>query len=268
MRKFKKGYIVLMCIMLMFTFTACKKDNEAVSILKESSAEFSKAKSIRTSIDIDALYEKVNNSTGIKMFFELENTSDPLAGHAVGFSLFDIGGRKSGGVIEIFQVVEDGETYTYSRVNDTWTKEKAELSESDHGIKSEFLDPDKKPKKFTLKENLVTIREKECYELSGFMTGKDVMNIFDIRTVNNLADMETPDTDKIGKSQIPFIINVEKESLLPSRIYIDMTDALNDIYNEMDENSSVSKFTITVDYEDYDNISEITVPDEVKQEAK
>ena len=263
----KKGCVLSIFLMFALMLSACTKDDEATSMLKVSSEKFRQVDSVKTEIDIDTLFETVSDSTGIKMIFLMENTTDPLAGHAVGFSVFDIAGYHTAGEVEVYQLEEDGETVTYSRVNDMWIKENGDNSGNTTGIKSGFLNPDKKQKKFVLKEDLVDIEGKKCHELSGEMKGADAMDIFDIRVVNDLAGIETPDIEDIKKADVPFVIYIEEETNLPARIYIDITDVLNDLYKDMEENTTVSKFTIIIDYDEYNSVLPIMVPEEVMQEV-
>ena len=268
MRKNKICLSLLICIILIITVTSCKKDEGASKILKESSDNFMKADSLKTSIDVDTLFETVSDATGVKMFFELENTTNPVAGHAVGKSVFEFSGMKNSGEVEVYQLEEDGEMVTYSRINDMWIKETGINYNDSYGIKSEFIKPEKKPGKILLKKETTKVNDKECYELTGYMTGKDAENIFDISVINQLSGIDTPDTEDIARSTIPFVINIYKDSMLPAKIYIDMTDALDGVYEKMDENTSVSKFTITIKYGDYNNVKDIIVPEEVKQAAQ
>ena len=266
-KNLKKGCILSICLVIILMLSACAKDDEATSMLKSSSEKFRQVASVKTEISVDTLFETVSDSTGIKMIFLMENTTDPLAGHAIGYSVFDIAGYHTTGEVEVYQLEEEGETVTYSRVNDKWIKETGDNNSSSAGIKSGFIDPDKKQKKFTLKDGLVDIDGKMCYELSGDMKGADAMDIFDIRIVNELADIETPDFDDIKKADVPFVIYIEEESNLPTRIYIDVTDVLNDLYADMEENTTVSKFTIIIDYDEYNNVLPIMVPEEVIKEV-
>lgn len=253
-------------IVLAASITGCSKEDEALSLLHRSAENFLQADSVMTDIEVDTLFETVSETTETKMYFALENTTDPLSGHAIGYSFFERGGLISGGEVEIYQVLEDDENVTYSRVNDKWIKETENDDDKGSEFKSEFLDPDDKPDKFTLKEESVNINGLESYELVGHMSGKDIMNIFDVRAVNELSGIEDIDMKELGRSKIPVLIYIYKDSELPAKIYVDMTDVLDNIYKEMDENTTVSNFTISIEYDNYNSIEPILVPEEVKKE--
>ena len=259
---------IFICLLVIMCVTGCNKNDEAISLLHKSAEKFHEADSVRTKIEVDTLFETVSNTTGTKMYLELENTTDPLSGHAVGYSVFERDGFSTGGVVEIYQVSEGEENVTYSRVNDIWTKEKGNNEAGSNEVRSEFLDPDEKPEKFKLKPDITEIEGMETYELTGYMSGKDVMNIFDISAVSGLSGIEDLDIKKLNRTQIPVMINIYKDSALPAKIYVDMTDVLDEIYKDMEENTTVSNFTITVKYEDYGSIEPILVPEEVKQETE
>ena len=268
MVKGKKSLIIAIFIIALTVLTACGKDNKAVSLIEESSQNFKSVDSLETNIIIDALFERINEFSEIKMKFELENTTNPLAGHAYGSSSFNIGGLMTGGEVEIYQVNEEDQNVSYSRVNDTWIKEPWDSQTGFYGIKSEYLEPEDNSRKFVLKEDTSIINNQECFELSGYMSGENVMNIFDITSVNDLAGIATLDYESLNKAKIPFVISIYESTTLPAKIFIDMTDVLDEMYKETDENATVSKFTVAIEYDKYNNIDPIVVPEEVKRKIK
>ena len=268
MVKNMKRFTLFLVLILSLFLTSCGSDPKVLNLLKESSDNFLKSTSVRMDIDFDVLFERVNESTGIKMYFMTENTTKPVSGHAVGFSLFDIDGRETGGIVEVYEVKEDNEIYTYSMVNDMWTKEKGDTSKSAIGLKSDYLNPEDKPEKFKLSEETVMHYDKECLELTGELKGDNIMNLFDINVVGELSGIEMPDIEDINKSSFPVVVDIYKETKLPARIYIDMTDVLNEIYGELDDTLTVSKYVLKIEYRDYNKVGEIKVPQEVKDKVE
>ena len=63
---------------------------------------------------------------------------------------------------------------------------------------------------------------------------------------------------------VPVTIDVYQEELLPARVIVDMTDVMNDLYDEYGKSTNVNDFTIQLGYTGFDNVGEIQVPQEVK----
>ena len=69
----------------------------------------------------------------------------------------------------------------------------------------------------------------------------------------------------IDELPIPITIDVYTENMLPARIHVDMTDEMNDLYDQYGESMNVNDFSIDLKFSKYNEIDTITVPEEVKQ---
>lgn len=71
----------------------------------------------------------------------------------------------------------------------------------------------------------------------------------------------------IAELEIPIIFDVYQEELLPARMQVDMTEVLNILYDQLGEKTDVSNYAIKLLFEEYNQVKEIQVPQEIRQNA-
>ena len=265
--KIDRKNLILSVVLIIICLSGCGKDNKENDLLQESSKKFLEVSSVRAEVGVDVLLESFAETSGISLDMKLENTSDPLRGHAEALTVLERDEAYVSGEMEVYQITEDGITTSYSSLNDIWTVETAQYDNEHTSFKPEYIDPNGKNEKFKLSDESVTYNNEECYELTGKMSGSEVQKLFDVNTLSLVSDVAIPDEESISKLKVPVVIDIYRESMLPAKIFIDMTDVLNDIYKDMDEEVSVSKFTIKLEYYDFNNVEPIEVPDEVIENA-
>ena len=79
--------------------------------------------------------------------------------------------------------------------------------------------------------------------------------------------LELPDMEKVEEMEIPVTLDIYKDEILPARLIVDMREAVNDLYASLGETEEVDDFTIQLIFKDYGQISDITVPREIKENA-
>ena len=90
--------------------------------------------------------------------------------------------------------------------------------------------------------------------------GLDMMEAFGL--------VDIPGGDTIAELKIPVTIDVYKEKMLPARVMIDMTDVMNDLYDQYDKSTNVNNFMIKLGYTGFNEVQKIEVPQDVKQAAE
>ena len=79
--------------------------------------------------------------------------------------------------------------------------------------------------------------------------------------------MKLPDEDAVSELVIPITFNIYKEKLLPARIVVDMSEAMNGLYDKFEKTTNVNSYSIKLDFDKYGTVEEIRVPEEVKAAA-
>ena len=265
--KIKRKFLMLFLILPIMCLAGCGNDSKESDLLKESSKKFSEVSSVRAKVNVDVLLESFAGTSGISLNMKLENTSNPIKGHAEATTVLEKNGSYISGEMEVYQSTEDEVTTSYSRLNDFWTVEKDDYKNGSSSFKPEFINPYDKTEKFKLSVDDVIHNDNKCYELVGEMSGNEALKLFDINTLSIVSDVKIPDEERISELKVPVVINIYKENILPAKIFIDMTDVLNDVYEEVDEEVTVGQFTIKLEYYDFDNVESIEVPESVVKNA-
>ena len=89
------------------------------------------------------------------------------------------------------------------------------------------------------------------------LLGKDMINAF------GLVDL--PSEEAVKELDVPVIFDIYKEELLPARIIVDMSGVLNDLYDSYGETTKVNLYSIELVFTGYDQVDQITVPQEVQE---
>ncbi|MGC4017850.1 MAG: hypothetical protein QM793_00460 [Muricomes sp.] len=270
MRKYIKnsGCLLLLCMYLITVLSGCTNELTPGKLMSKVTENLSKVKSVSNSLDMYIDMESVLESTKVSMDMEMENTTKPMAGHAKGTAQVDMSGTKLGSDIEIYQVTEDKEFVTYSSMYGEWSRETARNPKKSAFSGNLFQEAGNSVKSFRIAEEAVTVEEKECYEMYGDITGKELFQFMGPDVVGAFGLIEIPEGDTIEKLKIPVTIDVYKEKMLPARVMIDMTDVMNELYEQYGKSTNVNNFMIKLTYTEFNQTQEITVPEDVKKAAK
>ena len=114
---------------------------------------------------------------------------------------------------------------------------------------------------------MVEVEGKECYELYGEVSGDSLIGILGTDMIHAYGLVDLPDEDAIRKLRIPITIDVYQEDFLPARMQVDMTDVLDELYDSYKETTDVNDFRFDLVFDGYNNVNEIHVPDEVKNQT-
>ena len=247
--------IILVAVMLFCS--GCAGKMNAKKIFRQSSENMQKVTSSANHVEL-----------AIQM--DLENTTEPPAGHAKGTARVTIKDSEVSADLELYQVEEDGKQVTYSGTNGSWKKESVEGSSENHlGIDGNiFAQEGKALESFHLSEQETTVNGKACYQLYGDVTGTELMGLLGKEMVEAYHLVNLPEEDAIRNLKIPVIFDIYKEELLPAKIVVDMSDVIGDLYKSYGETTKVNLYSIVLQFTDYNKVDEIHVPDEIKNSAK
>lgn len=264
----KTGSIILLLICCILLMAGCSRKLTPKRLMSQITDNLAKARSVSNTLKMQIELEDVLDTTKINMEMQMENTVKPKAGHAKGTAEVDLSGTKVGSNIEIYQVEEGRQFVTYSSMYDKWSREVSEGSGKGSFSGNLFQEAGDSIKTFHLAEQTVKVNKKECYEMYGNITGKELIQFMGLDMLGAFGMVKIPDTNAIARLQIPVTIDVYKDGILPARIIVDMTDVMNDLYDKYKKTTNVNDYTIQLGYTGFNKVDKIQVPQEVKDACK
>lgn len=261
--KRKTGSAVLLFICCVLLSVGCSGKMTPKKLMSSVSKNLADAKSVSNTLSMYIELEDVLNTMKVSMDMQMQNTADPKAGHAKGTAEVDFSGTKVGSDIEIYQVNEGDEFVTYSSMYDKWSRESAANSVKSSFNGNLFQEADDSIKSFHIAEQAVQLDDKDCYQMYGDISGKELLGFMGADMMGAFGLVEIPAEEALVNLEIPVTIEVYQEELLPARVIIDMTDVMNDLYDEYDKSTNVNDFTIELGYTGFDEVDKIEVPQDV-----
>ena len=230
--------VVLVAVVLFCS--GCAGKMNAKKIFRQSSENMQKVTSSANHVELAIQMSDILNLMEVNMEMDLENTTEPPAGHAKGTARVTI---------------KDSEV--------------SASSENHLGIDGNiFAQEGKALESFHLSEQETTVNGKACYQLYGDVTGTELMGLLGKEMVEAYHLVNLPEEDAIRNLKIPVIFDIYKEELLPAKIVVDMSDVMGDLYKSYGETTKVNLYSIVLQFTDYNKVDEIHVPDEIQNSAK
>lgn len=260
--------VIVTAIFCMLLSVGCSTKMTPKKLMLAVSENLAKAKSVTNTMRMDIELETVLDTMKVSMKMDMESTVKPKAGHASGSAEVNFSGTKLASDIEIYQVNEGKEAVTYSRMYDKWSREAAVQAKTSTFDGNLFQEAGDSIESFRIAKQNVEVSEKECYQMYGDITGKELLGFMGLDMMGAFGLIQIPDEKAIASLQVPVTIEVYKEELLPARVIVDMTDVMNDLYDKYDTSTNVNDFTIELAYTGFDDVKEIQVPQEVKDAAQ
>ncbi len=256
------GLMLLSICML----TACENKMTPHKLMESMSKNMADITSFANEVKLDIELEDVLYTTAVSMDISLESTSDPKAGHALGKAHVKMRGAELESVLEVYQVVEGGRRATYSSLDGVWTKEVSEHTKGsvitiDNSLFSQMSDS---VDDFQISDGMVDVNGQECYQMYGEVTGENLQGLLGGQMLNAYGLVKLPDEDAVSELVIPITFNIYKEKMLPARIVVDMSEAMNGLYDKFDKTTNVNSYNIKLDFDNYEAVEEIKVPEEIK----
>lgn len=264
-KQLKRAVSLLLLLAVCINMAGCSGRLTPKKLMANVNENLGAVKSVSNSLAMNIELEDVLETTTITMDMQMENTAKPEAGHAKGSAMVKISDSQVGSDIEIYQLTEDGKFVTYSSMYGQWNRETADSTEQNALNGNLFQEAGDSIKSFRIAEQNVQVNEKECYEMYGDISGKELLQFMGLDMMGAFGLVELPDEDAITTLQIPVIIDVYTEDMLPARVIVDMTDVMNNLYDKYEKSTNVNDFTIELGYTGFNQVEEIKVPQEVQQ---
>lgn len=264
-----RGFAALLTAGLCISLLAgCSGKETPKKIMDRIEKNLAEVTSFSNHVEMDIKMEELVHYTKVTMDMEMKNTMEPKAGHAKGTAEVSMRGVSLNSQMEIYQVEEDGAQVTYSGMDGTWLKETADVGSGGIALdKNLFAEMGESADEFQLADEMIELDGKSCYEMYGDVTGKELMGILGSQMLHGFGLVELPDDNAVSQLEIPVILDVYEEEMLPARIHVDMTDVLNDLYDGLGESADVTHYVIQLSFTEYNTVEEIQVPEEVRAMA-
>ena len=109
------------------------------------------------------------------------------------------------------------------------------------------------------------MNDKEGFELTGELDGELFSEMMQTDMTDSLAGYGI-DEEALSDMMFPCTIDIYKDSILPARLYFDMTESMAPLME--DSGVTVSECYVDMTFMEYDTVEEITVPDEAVSAAE
>ncbi len=268
-RRFRRAGVFLMAAVVLFAAVGCGKKATPQNLLADMQENAKDMKAVEATLKMGMSMSDGSSKMEMGIDIDMESTMDPQELHMDGEIKINISGLDMGTDIEVYQVKEDSEDIMYINLMNEWMRSKTDTA----GQTFDFKDMDtmkslaKLADQFELAEKPVEVEGKECFELTGVITGdifKDVMNkdFLDSFGVGELID-----EDDIAKMEVPCTIDISREDILPVRMYMDMKDAVGAVGGNELGDVTVDEYYMEILYTSFNKTDKIEVPANVKESA-
>ena len=235
------------------------------NLLRDMQKNAEKTESALLNFKMDIAMGDGTDDVSLGMDMNMETTTEPEASHGKGTVSISMSGMDFSVETEMYSVQEDGEYVTYTLMEDQWTKEVSDDGEMTGEVDSIADNVEEYADQFELAEDLVTVNDKECFELTGELDGDLFSEMMQKDMLDSLAGYGI-DEETLSDMVFPCTIDIYKDSILPARLYFDMTESMAPLME--DSGVTVSECYVDMTFMEYDTVEEITVPDEAVSAAE
>ena len=235
------------------------------NLLRDMQKNAEKTESALLNFKMDIAMGDGTDDVSLGMDMNMETTTEPEASHGKGTVSISMSGMDFSVETEMYSVQEDGEYVTYTLMEEQWTKEVSDDGEMTGEVDSIADNVEEYADQFELAEDLVTVNDKECFELTGELDGDLFSEMMQTDMTDSLAGYGI-DEEALSDMMFPCTIDIYKDSILPARLYFDMTESMAPLME--DSGVTVSECYVDMTFMEYDTVEELTVPDEAVSAAE
>lgn len=237
----------------------CGKRATPENLLEDMQKNMDRIESFEGNLAMAVEMSDGTDSLAFHMDIDMGATEDPGAVYGKGNVAMNMSGTNIGTEMELYQVTEDGESVTYVLVDNMWSRTASEDDGMNLGadITGDIGDY---AELFEMARSTVDVNGKECFEMTGDIGGEAIAGILGdgLESMTGLS----LDEETLADVKIPCTIDIYRESILPARFFIDMSDIIDTIVDVSSAGVSVSECSIEVTYLDFDSLDTIEVPRE------
>ncbi|MSS63345.1 DUF6612 family protein [Velocimicrobium porci] len=271
MKQTKRIISSLMILVMALTFvfvpnTASAKTLTAKQILTKSAAATQKVKNYEGTMNLNLKMKASNQTLNMAAKCSMVNFVNPLKSKIK----MDIDTGLMGKIGLTTYMVQDGENITtYILLGDTWYKQtvSAEEAGSKAGVDASAIASltNSAYKNFKVTSTKEKVNDKKVYTLKGSISGKMIKTVIDqanleevLKSIDPSMDSSVYDTD----SKVTIKVWIDQKTMLPLKYSIDMGEYLESVAKNMKDSgiSSVSKYTISFTFKNYNKAKSFTIP--------
>lgn len=261
MKKHKRlmtlGFTAIMTAGLL---SGCGTKATPENLLRDMQKNAEEKESVLMNFKIEMAFTDGSADVSLGVDMNMETVAEPESVHGKGTVSLNMDGVDFDVETEMYSVKEEDEYVTYSLMQDQWTREVADDGEMTGEVDNIAEDVQEYADQFKLSEDLVTINDKECFELTGELGGDLFSEMIQMDMLDSLEEYGI-DEDALAGMVFPCTIDIYRDSILPARLYFEMSDTIASILE--DSGVTISECYVDMTFMEYDTVEEITVPEEV-----
>ncbi|HJA99918.1 MAG TPA: hypothetical protein H9780_01995 [Candidatus Mediterraneibacter merdavium] len=249
----------LTAAMTVTMLAACGTKATPENLLRDMSKRAEETESITANIKMELDVAASGESVRMGVDFDMETITEPEMSSAKGSVSLGSGDMDITMEMETYSEKKDDEYVIYTMMDDMWSVETADSAEmtADMGIVSE--DFQKFSDRFELKDELVEVNGKDCFELTGELDGELLAQMMDEDMMSSFTGFGADESD-LADMILPCTIDIYKDSILPARIYFDMGDSLFPLLEGL--GMEKAECSVEMTFLEYDSVKEIVIPQE------
>lgn len=256
--------VCLVTVMVILSLAGCGKRKKATpeDLLNDIVKNLEEIESLESTMAMNMDLQEDDTQMVMETKVNMESNLGEMSAHLSGTVKMDYMGTPVELETEAYQVPEGEELAVYTLSLGVWTRDAISIEEAeaakDFAIFEKLADT---ADQFERREDLIEIEGKKCFELNGTISGDLLDEMVNSQMFGSSLTDILPE-DKLDVLKIPCTVSVYQESVLPARVYIDMTDMLNQALQGSDEEITVNAVNLDIIYKNYDSVDTIVVPDE------
>lgn len=244
--------------------TGCGTKATPENLLRDVKKNAEKTESVLLNYKMEMAMGDGTNDISFVMDMNMETVTEPEAAHGKGTVSMNISGMDFSVETETYAVQEDDRYVTYTLVEDQWIKEADDDGEVTGEVDNIADGMEEYADQFTLAEDLVTVNGRECFELTGELDGDLFSEMLQADMTDSLSGYGI-DEEMLSDMVFPCTIDIYKDSILPARLYFDVTESMAPMM--ADSGVTLSDCYVDMTFMEYDTVDEITVPEEAVSSA-
>lgn len=283
-----KKKLTIAAIFVAVALTGCGGKVTPESLLKEASKAEREAKSAEASVvfDMEATLAVSGMSVDMEMGMDLdmEMTTSPVRVHATGDMKVGVLGQNETVDVEMYIDEEDGKAVSYAKASDSgWILQESASTKDLMSLESEE-NLKKIAENLELEKELETVNEVECYKLTGNIPAELIESSINF-AMEGMQDNEMFEGFELEAKDVAVEYYVGKKDRQLVKILIDMKElmkesleeamkkSMEDYGDELSEEElglevEIGKCLMEMYVHSYNKVEEITIPEEVKEEAE
>lgn len=241
---------------------AAKEVTTTKELFQELAAKTKKVESFSGAMKLamDMTISGQNMKMGMDMAMAVIN--EPLAQKLDGVLSVEAAGQSQELDMEVYVVEEADQLVSYAKMNNEWTKsEQQKLTNTGFLSSDTYQAMTEEAAEYELAKESVEVNGKKCYRVEGKISGSSLTKMIDADMLDSMGN-GIIDSDDWADLSFPFTMEVYQDSLLPASVKVDMAAAVSGLDSLASLDMEVAQYGIEMTFDEYDQVKEITVPQE------